>query len=107
MERARYKKLDELAAWDLNKGCRKWIDQSTPARRKLKKRLRKQARARLKGVDDHYDTFEIRRDFDQWTEDKYYPCTDDGEDIAWCDYVEEQFESGTWGNYAWYECFLK
>lgn len=50
MQRARYKKLDELAAWELDKGSRKWIDQSTPARRKLKKRLRKQARARLKGV---------------------------------------------------------
>lgn len=48
MERARYKKLDELAAWDLDKGCRKWVNQSTPARRRLKKRLRKQARARLK-----------------------------------------------------------
>ena len=50
MQRARYKKFDELVAWDLDKGCRKWINQSTPARRKLKKRLRKQARARLKGV---------------------------------------------------------
>lgn len=49
MQRARYKKFDELAAWDLDKGCRKWINQSTPAKRKLKKRLRKQARARLKG----------------------------------------------------------
>ena len=50
MQRARYKKFDELAAWDLDKGCRKWINQSTPARRKLKKRLRRQARAKLKGV---------------------------------------------------------
>lgn len=50
MQRAIYKRFDELAAWELDKGCRKWIDQSTPARRKLKKRLRKQARARLKGV---------------------------------------------------------
>lgn len=49
MQRARYKKFDELAAWDLNKGCRNWIDQSTPARRRLKKKLRKQARAKLKG----------------------------------------------------------
>lgn len=49
MERARYKKFDELSAWDLNKGCRKFINQSTPTRRKLKKRLRKQARARMKG----------------------------------------------------------
>lgn len=57
--------------------------------------------------DDRYDDFEIRRDFDQWAEDKCYPCVDGGEDIAWCDYVEEQFETGTWGDYAWYECYLK
>lgn len=57
--------------------------------------------------DDHYDAFEIRRDFDRWVEDKHYPCTDDGEDAAWRDYVEEQFETGTWGNYTWYPCFLK
>lgn len=50
MKRAQYKKYDELAAWDLDKGCRKWIDQSTPARRALKKKLRKQARKRLKGA---------------------------------------------------------
>lgn len=50
MQRSRYKKFDELAAWDLDKGCRKFINQSSPANRRLKKRLRKQARARLKGV---------------------------------------------------------
>lgn len=49
MRRAEYKKFDELAAWDLDKGCRKWVNQSTPTKRKLKKRLRKQARAKLKG----------------------------------------------------------
>lgn len=49
MERARYKKFDELSAWDLDKCCRKIVDQSTPARRRLKKKLRKQARAKLKG----------------------------------------------------------
>lgn len=48
MQRARYKKFDELAACDLDKGCRKIVDQSAPARRRLKKRLRRQARARLK-----------------------------------------------------------
>lgn len=48
MKRARYKKLGDLAAWDLDPGCRNLVDQSTPARRKLKKRLRKQARARIK-----------------------------------------------------------
>ena len=50
MERGRYKKFDELSAWDLNKGCRKFINQSSPANRRLKKKLRRQARARLKGV---------------------------------------------------------
>ena len=49
MQRARYKKFDELAAWDLNKGCCKWVNQATPSMRKLKKKLRKQARAKMKG----------------------------------------------------------
>lgn len=47
MARASYKKYDELAAWDLNKGCRKYISQNSPANRRLKKKLRKQARKRL------------------------------------------------------------
>ena len=42
-----YKKYDDIAAWDLNKGCRNIIDQTTPARRRLKKVLRRQARKRL------------------------------------------------------------
>ena len=50
MERAAYKKYDELAAWDLNKGCRRFINQSTPTNRKLKKVLRRQARKKLKGM---------------------------------------------------------
>lgn len=50
MNRAQYKKHDELASWDLNKGSRRWVNQSSPANRRLKKRLRKQARARLKEV---------------------------------------------------------
>ena len=53
MQRAMYKKMDEIAAWDLNKGCRNIVNQSTPARRRLKKRLRKQARARLK--EEYHD----------------------------------------------------
>lgn len=48
MKRAEYKKYDELAAWDLDKGCRNIVNQSSPANRRLKKKLRKQARARLK-----------------------------------------------------------
>lgn len=45
--RAGYKRHDELAAWDLNASCRRWINQSSSSNRKLKKKLRKQARKRL------------------------------------------------------------
>ena len=48
--RAGSKKYDELASWDLNASCRKYINQSSAANRKLKKRLRKQARRRLKVI---------------------------------------------------------
>lgn len=48
--RAGYKKYDELASWDLNASCRKYINQSSRANRKLKKILRKQARKKIKGV---------------------------------------------------------
>ena len=43
-----YKKLDDLAANDMNKGCRHVVDQSTPARRRLRDVLKRQARKRLK-----------------------------------------------------------
>ena len=39
-----HKKGDNLAAWDMDKGCRGIIDQSTPARRRLRDRLRRIAR---------------------------------------------------------------
>lgn len=42
-----HKKLDELAVWDLDKGCRKIINQYTPRRRRLKDILRRQARKRI------------------------------------------------------------
>lgn len=45
--RAGYKRYDELAAWDLDASCRRWINQDSPANRKLKKKLRRQARKRL------------------------------------------------------------
>ena len=48
--RAGYKRHDELASWDLNASCRKYINQSTKSNRKLKKILRKQARHRLKTI---------------------------------------------------------
>lgn len=48
------KRVSELSAWDLDKGCRNYIDQSTPARRRLKKVIRKQDRKRLKKFADKY-----------------------------------------------------
>jgi len=45
--RSDYKKIDELAAWDLDKGCRRIVGQSTPSNRRLKKILRRQARKRM------------------------------------------------------------
>lgn len=45
--RAEYKRCDELASWDLNASCRRWINQDSPANRRLKKKLRRQARKRL------------------------------------------------------------
>ena len=41
------KKISELSAWDLNKGCRKYINQSTPANRRIKKIIRRQDRKRI------------------------------------------------------------
>lgn len=46
-KRSDYKKMDEIANNDLDAGCRKIIDTSTPARRRLRDKLRRQARARL------------------------------------------------------------
>lgn len=46
--RSDYKKMDDMAAWDLDAGCRRIVDQSTPGRRRLKKVLRRMARKRIK-----------------------------------------------------------
>lgn len=47
MNRNFYKRVSELSAWDLDAGCKTIIDQSTPAHRRLKKKIRKQDRKRL------------------------------------------------------------
>ena len=46
-KRAFYKRVDELSAWDLDSGCRHFVNQDSAANRKLKKRLRRQARRRV------------------------------------------------------------
>lgn len=52
-KRSDYKKVDELAAWDLDKGCRRIVDHSTPARRRLRDKLKRQARKRInRRMDD-------------------------------------------------------
>ncbi len=52
MKRSLYKRYDDLAAWDLDKGCRHIVDQSRPGRRRLKKVLRRQAHKRLNQQED-------------------------------------------------------
>lgn len=49
-KRSDYKKHDEIAANDMDKGCRSIVNQATPGRRRLRKRLRRQARARINTV---------------------------------------------------------
>ena len=46
-KRTDYKKHDDLSCWDLDKGCRRIVDTSKPARRRLRDILRKAARKRL------------------------------------------------------------
>lgn len=47
-KRSDYKKIGEYCAWDMDSGCRAFVDQSSPGRRKLRKKLKRQERARLK-----------------------------------------------------------
>ena len=48
--RAIYKRNLDFTAWDLDAGSRKYVDQSTPARRRLKKKLRRMARKRISKI---------------------------------------------------------
>lgn len=51
-----YKKVDDIACHDINKGCRRIIDTSTPSRRRLRDILRRQARKRLnRGMEKEDD----------------------------------------------------
>jgi len=59
-----------------------------------------------KWFNDHRENYFVQRDFSYWLEDRDYPNTDEGYDAAWAEYIDEQFENGTWGDYAWYETSL-
>ena len=52
--RAITKRVDELSAWDLDKGCRHIVNQSTPSNRRLKKVLRKKSRKQLDNYFQKY-----------------------------------------------------
>ena len=61
--------------------------------------------------NEHRTDWVVESSFYDWViyKDKYHiDPEDDSDDYeqAWNDYIEEQFESGTWGNYAWYESSL-
>lgn len=47
-KRSDFKKFGEFAAWDLDAGCRRVVNQTAPGKRRLKKRLKRQERKRLK-----------------------------------------------------------
>lgn len=46
--RAFFKRIGAFAAWDLDKGCRRIVNQSTDSNRRLKRKLKRQERERLK-----------------------------------------------------------
>ena len=47
MKRCDYKKISELSAWDLDKGCHRFVNQSSKWARKMKKIIRKNDRKRI------------------------------------------------------------
>ena len=47
MARGIDKRVSEISSWDLDKDCRKFINQSSPKMRRLKKLIRKNDRKRL------------------------------------------------------------
>lgn len=58
-------------------------------------------------LENHCNDYSTYKDFNYWVEDRGYPNTEEGEEQAWEDYKESIFEEGTWGDYAWHECYLK
>lgn len=50
--------------------------------------------------DEHCNDCEINHKYNMWVEDRNWYKD---EEQAWDDFVEEQFDDGAWGDYAWYE----
>ena len=55
-------------------------------------------------VSSDYNDFLLHQDNNIWDEEGY--LKEELEDILWDAYIEEQFENGTWGDYAWYEVLM-
>ena len=50
------KRISEISSWDLDPGCRNFINQSSPKNRRLKKIIRKQDKKRLdKWFEKYYN----------------------------------------------------
>lgn len=47
MTRSIDKRVSEISSWDLDKGCRNFVNQSSPKNRRLKKIIKKNDRKRL------------------------------------------------------------
>lgn len=58
-------------------------------------------------MEAHRDMFYIERDFNRWVEDRDYPETEEGEEQAWEDFVDYQMNEGYWGDYQWFEEYVK
>lgn len=61
----------------------------------------------FKWLEELRNGWYVRKEFNYWVEDRPYLNTEEGEEQAWEDYKNEVVENGTWGDYAWYECYLK
>lgn len=65
-KRSDYKKHSEFAAWDMDKGCRNIVNQHSPGKRRLRKRLMRQARRRYGASESGEIDFSLY--------DDYVPC---------------------------------
>ena len=51
-------------------------------------------------------SFDVESSFNYWVEGRGYKNTEEGYEQAWNDFIEWNFNDGTWGDYAWYESIL-
>ena len=56
------KRISELSAWDLDAGCRNFINQASPANRRLKKKIRKQDRKRVDKYMNRWYNISVERE---------------------------------------------